>query len=225
MTHNYGILAHFSQSTRSLHVESFIPELLFLLDHFNNSSHPAPHIRRLVTFTPGNIHNVRMELTSNPLPFKTISHVSIIKFYLQYVHSLVTIQHINIYIGFIVTLVLATAWPLTYINCISFHVITILVCDWIQLWYTGLILGMPLFNKVAHCVTAWPNVPCLDKITTYWTMVLPPLSDIDCSVIWPDLPWHMVIYHVLNCPHWLYTTCGMELMCGDRVAGSKLTWT
>ena len=122
-------------------------------------------------------------------------------------------------------LVLATTWPLTYNNCISLHVITILVCDWIQLWYTGLLLGMPLFNKVAHCVTAWSNVPCLDNITTYWTMVLPPLSDIDSSVTWPDAPWHMVIYHVLNCPHWLYTTCGMELMHGDRVAGSKLTWT
>ena len=43
---------------------------------------------------------------------------------------------------------------------------------------------MPLFNKVAQCVTAWPNVTCLDNITTYWTMVLPTLSDIDCSAIW-----------------------------------------
>ena len=47
---------------------------------------------------------------------------------------------------------------------------------------------MPLFNKVAHCVTAWTNVPCLDNITTYCTLVLPPLSDIDCSATWPEVP-------------------------------------
>ena len=98
MTHIHGILAQFSQSTRSLHAESFNPEPIFLLDHPNNSSHPAPYIRRLITFTLGNIHEVRVELTSNPLPFKTISHVNIIKYYLQYVHNLVTIQYINIYI-------------------------------------------------------------------------------------------------------------------------------
>ena len=135
------------------------------------------------------------------------------------------VRNFNFILFELYLLVLATAWPLNCINCICLHVITILVYNWIQLWYTGLILGLPLFNKVAHCVTAWSNVPCLDNITTYWTMVLPPLSDIDCSVTWPDVPWHMVIYHVLNCPHWFYTTCGMELMRGDRVAGSKLTWT
>ena len=86
-----GIPAQFSQSTRPLHVESFNPEPIFLLDHSNNSSHPAPYIKGLITFTLGNRHEVRVELTSNPLPFKTISHVNIIKFYLQYGHSLVTI--------------------------------------------------------------------------------------------------------------------------------------
>ena len=86
MTHIYSILAQFSQSTRPLHVESFNPEPIFLLDHPNNNSHPAPYIRRLITFTLGNIHDVRVELTSN----MSISHVNIIKYYLQYVHSLVT---------------------------------------------------------------------------------------------------------------------------------------
>ena len=55
-------------------------------------------------------------------------------------------------------------------------------------------MGMPLYNKVAYCATAWPNVPCLDNLTTYWTMVLPPLSDIDCSATWPEVPWHMASY-------------------------------
>ena len=96
MTDIHGILAQFSQSTRLLHVESFNPELIFLLDHPNNSYHPAPYIMRLITFTLGNIHDLRVELTSNPSPFKTISHVNIIKFYLQYVHSLVTNELINI---------------------------------------------------------------------------------------------------------------------------------
>ena len=77
MPYIYGILAQFSQLTRLLHVESFIPELIFLLDHPNNRSHPAPYIRWLITFTLGNRYGVRVELSSNTLPYKTISHVNI----------------------------------------------------------------------------------------------------------------------------------------------------
>ena len=31
----------------------------------------------------------------------------------------------------------------------------------------GFDIGYAFVNKVAHCVTAWPNVPCLDNVTTY----------------------------------------------------------
>ena len=98
MTYIHGILAQFSQSTRLLHVESFNPELIFLLDHPNNSSHPAPYIRWLITFTLGNRHEVRVWFGSHTLlnPIN-ITCQYIIKFYLQYVHSFMTIEYINIY--------------------------------------------------------------------------------------------------------------------------------
>ena len=92
-------IVQFSQSTRFLHVESFNPELIFLLDQPNNSSHPAPYIRWLSTFILGNRHEVRVWFGSHTL----LNHINItcqyiIKFYLQYVHSFVTIkQYIPIY--------------------------------------------------------------------------------------------------------------------------------
>ena len=40
----------------------------------------------------------------------------------------------------------------------------------------------------------------------------------ESSIEWPKVPCVKFIYL-------LDVTCGMELMCGDGVAGSKLTWT
>ena len=41
---------------------------------------------------------------------------------------------------------------------------------------------------------------------------------LECSIEWPKVPCVKFIYL-------LDVTCGMELMHGDGVAGSKLTWT
>ena len=60
------------------------------------------------------------------------------------------------------------------------------------LLFTCMSMGIPLFNMVAHCATTWPNVLWLNNLTWYWTLVLPTLSDIDCSTTWHEMPWHMV---------------------------------
>ena len=74
-----------------------------LLVHPNNSSHPAPYIRWLITITLKNRYNVRVGLTSHTLLYKTISHGNawLNSIYNMYI-AFVTNYYINIYIGIIV---------------------------------------------------------------------------------------------------------------------------